>query len=129
MFYPRTITIPSAPGSPAGTRLPAGENLSALRIVSRSGSQYFLSDPFSDSSIFSIAGLATSAAVLGSMVGPLGYGEYEDLSWTWVPGVPIFLGPQGTLTQLAPTSGWLQVVARPLTSKVIAIQIEDPIRL
>ena len=130
MFYPRTITTtPLIPGPPGGVELPAGENLSALRIVSRQGSQYLLSDPSSDSSVLAIAGLVTSAAPLGAMVKPLGYGEYEDLSWNWTAGLSIFLGPQGVLTQLPPTSGWRQVVARPLNSTTIAIQIEGLIRL
>ena len=130
MFYPRTIaTTPPVPGLPGGSELPAGENLSALRMVSRQGSQYFLSDPSSDLSVLAIAGLVTSATSLGVMVQPLGYGEYEDLFWNWAAGLSIFLGPQGILTQLPPTSGWRQVVARPLNSTTIAIQIEGLIRL
>lgn len=109
--------------------LPAGEVLSALRIVSRSAGQYFASDPLSDESVFAIAGLTTSASIIGAPTTPINNAEYEDQSWWWIPGKPIFLGNAGTLTQTPPSSDWLQVVARPLSPTAISIEIEEPIKL
>lgn len=109
--------------------LPAGEVLSALRIVSRSNGQYFNANPISDESIFSIAGLTTSSSIMGAPTTPINNAEYEDQSWNWTMGRSIFLGPLGTLTQTAPSSGWLQIVGRPLSNTAISIEIEEPIKL
>jgi hypothetical protein len=109
--------------------LPAGEVLSALRIVSRSAGQYFAADPLSDESVFAIAGLTTIASIIGAPTTPINNGEYEDQSWAWVSGKPIFLGNAGTLTQTPPNTGWLQIIGRPLSPTAISIEIEEPIKL
>jgi hypothetical protein len=37
-------------------------------------------------------------------------GYMEETSWSWTPGKPIFLGLDGVLTQLVPTSGFVQIL-------------------
>jgi hypothetical protein len=124
------LIVPLPEGDVAKLKtLPAGEVLSALRIVSRSAGQYFAANPMSDASIFAIAGLTTSASIIGAPTTPINNAEYEDQSWSWVAGRPIFLGNAGILTQTPPNTGWLQVVARPLSPTAISIEIEEPIKL
>jgi hypothetical protein len=125
---PLTTPIPGEDLAKLKT-LPAGEVLSALRIVARSAGQYFAADPSSDDSVFAIAGLTTSAAISGAPVTPINNVEFEDQSWSWTLGKPIFLGSAGILTQTPPTTDWLQIVARPLSPTAISIEIEEPIKL
>lgn len=44
------------------------------------------------------------AAAAGDDVFAVSFGEMTEPSWNWTPGVPIFLGLGGLLTQTAPTT-------------------------
>jgi hypothetical protein len=124
---------PGIPGPPGGgsplALLPALADLSALRIVSRNGAGYSYSSPDSAESVWAIAGLTQNAVNTGSSFIPLRNTSLFDNSWNWVRGAPIFLGPNGALTQTPPSSGYLVVVAKVLDPKTIFIQIEEPIDL
>lgn len=109
--------------------LPANANLSALRMVSRSGTGYSYADPNSADSVWSIAGLAVFSINAGIPVTPLRNTSFSDSSWNWARGSPIFLGTNGALTQTPPSSGYLVVVATVLDPQTIFIQIEEPIDL
>lgn len=109
--------------------LPANTNFSALRVVSRSGTGYSYSDPNSADSVWSIAGLVIFSVNAGVPLTPVRNQVVSDESWNWVRGSPIFLGTNGTLTQTAPLTGYLVVVAKVLDSKTIFVQIEEPIDL
>lgn len=47
--------------------------------------------------------LTLGAVIAGSTVEVLAYGEIDEPSWSWLPG-PVFLGINGLLTQIIPTS-------------------------
>lgn len=108
---------------------PAGAVLSALRVVSLVSGQYFYSDPSDANSVFAIAGLITTAATPGQIVTPIRDREIQDSSWNWARGQPIFLGSDGTLTQVENSTGWLVVFATPLSANTIFVDIQEPIKL
>jgi hypothetical protein len=66
--------------------------------------------------------VTTGAATMGGDVSMVMFGEMSEPSWTWVPGVPIFLGINGVLTQtapLAPAADFLVVLGYvPITTKM-----------
>jgi hypothetical protein len=134
---PRPAILTAARRDAAGTGAasnalsprPAGLALSALRVVSLVSGQYFYSDPSDAESVFAIAGLITTAATLGQIITPVRDREIQDSSWNWARGQPIFLGSDGTLTQVAPATGWLVVLATPLSANTIFIDIQEPIGL
>ena len=55
--------------------------------------------------------------------------EVTEPSWNWITTSSIYLGDDGVLTQIAPTSGFVLIVAVPLTSTSIRVRIEMPIFL
>ena len=55
--------------------------------------------------------------------------EVIEPSWNWITTSSIYLGDDGILTQTAPTSGFVLIVAVPLTSTSIRVRIEMPIFL
>ena len=109
--------------------LQAGQNLSALRIVSNIDDKYFYSDPSSSVSSWSIAGLTKSACNLNEICDPIRNQSISDASWNWARGSPVFLGTDGFLTQTPPVIGYLTVVARVLSTKMLFIEIEETIKL
>lgn len=66
--------------------------------------------------------ITTGAAALGDDVTAVAFGEMSEPSWTWSPGVPIFLGLAGALTQtppVEPTSDFLAVLGyAPIPTKM-----------
>lgn len=55
--------------------------------------------------------LTLGAAVAGDLVEVRLFGEVEEPSWSWTPGLPVFLGTVGLLTQTPPSTGLLVMVA------------------
>lgn len=82
----------------------AGENLSGHRaIYIGSNDQARLADP-STSVENPPVGITLGAALIGGLVPIRTSGLATETSWNWLPG-PIYLGANGTLTQIAPSSG------------------------
>lgn len=109
--------------------LPAAQTISALRIVSRTGNTYDLTNLSSASSVWAIAGLAVSSASAGDTIKPVREEFVTDSGWNWNLNAPIFLGTNGTLTQSAPSVDYRIIVARPSTPTTIFVSIEEPIKL
>ncbi len=55
--------------------------------------------------------LTFSSWAQGEVATVVGIGPVEEASWDWTPLLPIYLGSNGLLTQVAPTSGFLRKVA------------------
>jgi hypothetical protein len=109
--------------------LPAAATLSALRLVSNVADQYVYSDPALANSAWAIAGLTTQSINQGQYFSPIQNQPITDAAWNWVRGSPVFLGPNGTLTQIAPTANYLVVVGKVLSPQTLFIQIEEPVKL
>lgn len=87
----------------------AGEPLSALRAVRLLPDLRAVACEPADAA--SLAGLAVTAAAAGAAVSIRTAGVVRDASWSWTPGLPLFLAPGGALTHTPPGSGPLRQVA------------------
>lgn len=131
------IGIPGPPGTGTGTPLPANPlpsrpaatALSALRVVSGDGTSYAYSNPANANSVWSIAGLTPTAIAQGADCIPIRDQSITDGGWNWDTSKPIVLGANGTLVQADTLTGWMVVVARPLSPTTIYIDIKEPIEL
>ncbi len=106
----------------------AGENLSALRVVMPSPSGAIYADA---SSILTskLLGITTTSATAGQAVQVKVSGIVSDALWSWVPNDTIWLGSNGMLTSIPPSSGVAARVGIAMTATSIAIQIHQPIVL
>ena len=95
--------------------------LGGHRVVTITG---FYAEP-SDSNI--IAGVTKAAAISGSFVEITSKGLMTEPSWNWTPNAAIFVGPNGTLTQSPPTSGFIRRIAWAISSTSINIDLSQPI--
>lgn len=75
-------------------------------------------------------GMTLQAALAGSECEiAISGDEVIEPSWNWITTSSIYLGDDGILTQTAPTTGFVLIVAVPLTSTSIRVRIEMPIFL
>lgn len=76
-----------------------------------------------------ILGIITSAYSADDVVSVQITGTITEPSWNWTLGLPIFVGPNGTLTQTPPSTGVLQIIAYPILSNRILIDKQQPITI
>lgn len=112
------------PGPGGGSTLErtADVNLSGNFVVFASagdGANY--ADPSVPVHGTALLGVTAHAAIAGSLVQVIQSGEMQDATWSWTPGLPIFCGPSGILTQTPPTSGWLRKVAYATSATQIVV--------
>lgn len=76
-----------------------------------------------------VVGMTAGAAASGAPVVVNLAGEVEEPSWSWTPGLPIFLGVDGQPTQVYPQSPALfaLVVAVAVTATKVVMGIKQPI--
>jgi hypothetical protein len=72
-------------------------------------------------------GITKHSAVVGQLTEVQILGTQQEPSWSWNPGEPVFLGLNGTLTQVTPTSGQVIVVGVAQTPTKIFIERQPPI--
>lgn len=77
----------------------------------------------------SALGITVGAALSGASIDVQAAGEMTEASWSWLPGLPVFLGLNGLLTQVPPSSGFQLVVGVAVTATKLAINIKQPIVL
>ena len=108
----------------------AGEDISALRILSTNDSgQAVYADPTDPDSCRRLLGMSISAALELQQLEVFREGKYTDPSWTWDVTKRLFLGANGTITQVAPTTGISVVLGHAQTPNIIFLNIEKPINL
>ena len=114
-----TLGLQGPPG--AGLTVVAAEALGGHRVVTADGLHC---DPqAADRAI----GITTGAAVFGQGASVLASGPMTEASWTWTPGLPLFIGMSGVLTHTAPPGGKVRRVAFALTPTLINIDFFPPI--
>ena len=74
-------------------------------------------------------GITTGAAAAGDAINVQASGEMTEVSWNWTPGLPVFLGTNGLLTQTPPVSGFQLVLGVAISPTKLAINIKQPIVL
>lgn len=83
----------------------AAENLSGHRIVIRQADgavRYASNDLLTD--INGPLWMTTEAVLTGTLVNVLFTGVFNEPSWSWTPGQPIYLGVNGVMTQTIPVN-------------------------
>lgn len=79
----------------------AQEIVGAYRAVGYDG---LYTQPDVDS-LAAYAGVTRMATIAGDPINVVRSGLLTEGAWTWIPDRPIFIGPNGTLTQTQPTAG------------------------
>lgn len=78
---------------------------------------------------FLFAGISQQAGVAGSSISVLQSGPMTEATWAWTPGLPLFAGSNGTLTQTVPLAGVMQEIAIAYTATMVMVQPQTPITL
>lgn len=76
-----------------------------------------------------VVGVSQNGGVPGTLINIQQSGEISLSSWAWTLNKPVYVGPNGPLTQTAPTSGFLQIVGIPITPTSLSIGLQPPIIL
>lgn len=74
-----------------------------------------------------VIGIATNGANAGGSVTVQYAGPLEYNGWNWTLGTPVFLGPNGVLTQQPPSSGFSQVIGIPVNPTTLLVQMQPAI--
>lgn len=124
---------PAGPIGPAGATymtLIAGTPLSGHKVVKISplGSAHY-ADSDNPADAGSVVGVTMNAALPGDPVNVQAAGELGEVSWSWTPGLPVFLGPAGTLTQVPAATGFQLAIGVAVTPTKLIINIKQPIVL
>jgi hypothetical protein len=107
----------------------AGEVISATKLV------YMIDETtcgLSDKDILSkkdAIGIALNAALPGSSVDILLFGRFVDLFFTYPVNTSLYLGNNGNITDIAPSTGYSVLIGKGLGTGAIFIDIERPIIL
>lgn len=106
----------------------AGVSLSALRAITADALGKAIYADNRISSTAGVIGITINAASNGDTVSIRDGNTVTDALWSFVPGMPVFLGEDGHLTQTAPGSDRIIVrVGVAVTATSMAIQVQQPI--
>lgn len=105
----------------------AGETISALRVVFESQAKAYFVDPALPS-VYQALGVAITSASSESEVTIQTQGFIDDAAWSWDEGF-VWCGPNGTLTQTPPTSGWDFIIGFATSATRLYIDLNEPVLL
>lgn len=107
-------------------QLTAAENISALKAVRKSGASIVLAR-WPEAESRTPVGVTTTAATTGNPVMVRPFGEITDVSWSWTVGLPVMLGVDGSLTQVAPSSDFIVVIGMATGTTTLFVNIQPPV--
>ena len=117
------------PGSAVFTKT-AGQTVSGHRVIKldAAGKVVYASNTTA-SDAFAVFGITTQAASLDTEVAIASTGDITELSWSWTPGLPVFLGVDGILTQVPPESPavFQLVIALAVDSNTLVLTKQPPL--
>lgn len=120
-------TLTQGPAGPSGENFTvqvASMSLSGHRAVT-TGLVYADKDTLAHA--FAVLGITRNAVGASGSVQVQYGGAMIEPSWSWTPNLPIFLGSNGVLTQVAPTTGFILSLGFALSATEIMINISIPI--
>lgn len=132
-WQPAPAPAPTSDGNQYTQPIAAATTLSALRVVRTNDANdsgllvYASCDRVEDA--FAVLGLLDLAVAGGESVRVLIDGIVTDAMWSWSRSQPVWLGVGGTLTQTAPTEGFLLQVATVINAQTLDFEIQEPILL
>lgn len=106
----------------------AGETVSALKAVYELSGQVFALDSQDVDHAALYLGIAVSSATIGSDVIIQRAGTIDDASWSWAGG-EVFVGTEGSLTQVAPTTGFKLIVGNSPSPQRVNLTFDTPVYL
>ena len=80
----------------------------ALMFDASGSGEVLYADPTSDDYVF--AGVSLGAAAQGASLDCCISGLVTELSWSWAPLQPVYVAPDGVLTQSAPVTGFFHIL-------------------
>lgn len=110
------------------TTVVAGQTLGGHRAIYVIGNQAFYADYQSPFAVLTL-GIITHAATEGEEVAVLTDGEITEPSWNWTPESVIYLGNNGMLTQVPPTTGALVELGIAVSAQRLFVRIQETIFL
>lgn len=124
---------PSGPPGSAGALhmpYPADTALSGHRVVKvEANGKVAYADNTNPADAGQVLGVTLNAALPGDVVNVQVTGELTESSWAWVPGLPVYLGSAGNLTQTLPVMGFQLVVGIAVAPNKLVIGIKQAIIL
>lgn len=112
---------------------PAGLDLSGFRVVAvRADNRVTYLDNATASDATLTALITTAAAAVDTDVVCQSWGEMTDNTWSWTPGAPIYVGANGVLTQVVPTSPgatFCRRIASAITATEILLDSQETVIL
>lgn len=102
-----------------------GEIISALQPVYQSGGLVYKADS-SDLIKASAIGIALQAAGAGQSIEVLQYGVLGDAILSYSPADLLFVSGSGSITNVAPTTGYLTRLGRAINLNTILVIIDSP---
>ena len=124
---PPGIGIPGPAGGSAVQRR-YGETLSALKVVYELEGLVFSLDYRDEEHIHLALGVTLTSGEQATLGNVQRSGTIEDSAWTWSPG-RVWLGADGSLTQVAPVAGYDLLIGFAPSATRINLTIQDPIEL
>lgn len=120
---------PPLPSAGEGVVRRAGETLSALKAVYEWNGQVYALDSQDVANAAAYLGVTVSSANLGEEIIIQRSGTIDDGSWAWTPSGEVFVGTDGALTQVAPTTGFKLIVGTASSATRINLTLDTPVFL
>jgi hypothetical protein len=106
----------------------AGEIISAVKAIRVDTATAFLAEPDTFTNA-NVTGISITAGNLSDSIKVVLSGELYDSSFSFTAGDLLFLSSSGTITDVAPVSGFRTVIGRSIGGTGILVDIEEPIEL
>lgn len=111
--------------------LPTLEAMEAGKVVASAGDgvSIVLASSLIATHAFSIRGISLDVSQISGTTIPVQFsGELNHSSWNFVPSLPVFLGTNGTLTQVYDdTKVFSLIIGMAISDKTIVINMQPPI--
>jgi hypothetical protein len=105
----------------------AGETISALTLVRfQDANTVILATSNTTYAEAKVTGIALNAATIGGTVRVLIMGIIEDSFFTYPANTLLFLGINGTITSIPPTSGYSTIIGEAPALGVVTLSIREP---
>jgi hypothetical protein len=101
----------------------AGENISIYRVVYIENDKVYLADKNTLTSRHKILGITIETQSINNLIDIKIAGSVTNASWNWNPG-NVYVGSNGALTQVEPTSGYIVQIGIALNQTTVLIDID-----
>ena len=122
-----TVETPASSTGALGGLYPAAGPLSGHRLLALVAGSAVYADTNTPAHKLSVIGISPGAVNAGELVAPVSSGPMNEPGWTWTPGLPVYAGPNGVLTQSPAPTGWLRILGVAQTPTRLLVAMREPI--